>query len=124
MSDNSRLKATKIIGQRKAIYRHRIPDSTCARKETDDIDILVTCRNGHRKIMQSIRIKSRPPSRKKEAEPVEPVPKTIYKSNAYRKDLSWSHFDDEPRVQEKQQVKDQESCIFAFVACLTIPSSN
>ena len=32
-------------------------------KETVDIDILVTSRNGYRKIMQSIRITSRPPSR-------------------------------------------------------------
>ena len=32
-------------------------------KETFDIDILVTSRNGDRKIMQSIRITSRPPLR-------------------------------------------------------------
>ena len=50
---NSRLKATKIIGQRKAFYRQRIPESSCARKETVDIDIVVTSRNGDRKIMQS-----------------------------------------------------------------------
>ena len=56
---------------------------------------------------------------KKEVEPVEPVLKNIYQSNTYRKD-----FDDEPRVQEKQQVKDQQSCISVFVACLTIPGSN
>ena len=31
-----------------------------ARKETVDIDILLTSRNGGRKIMQSIRITSRP----------------------------------------------------------------
>ena len=61
MSVNSRLKATKIIGQRKAFYRQRIPESSCARKETVDIDILVTCRNGGRKVMQSIRITSGPP---------------------------------------------------------------
>ena len=35
------------------------------RKETADIDILVTSGNGDRKIMQSIRITSRPPSRKR-----------------------------------------------------------
>ena len=35
---NSRLKATKIIGQRKAFYRQRIPESSCTRKETVDID--------------------------------------------------------------------------------------
>ena len=48
MSVNSRLKATKIIGQRKAFYGQRIPESSCARKETVDIDILVTSTNGDR----------------------------------------------------------------------------
>ena len=65
MSVNSRLKATKIIGQRKAFYRQRIPEFSCARKETVDIDILVTSKNGDRKIMQSIRITSRPLLRKR-----------------------------------------------------------
>ena len=46
-------------------HKQIIPESSCARKETVDIDILVTSRNGHRKIMQSIRIMSGPPSRKK-----------------------------------------------------------
>ena len=46
MSVNSGLKATKIIGQRKAFYRQRIPKFSHARKETIDIDILVTSRNG------------------------------------------------------------------------------
>ena len=64
MSANSRLKATKIIGQRKAFYRQRIPESSCVQKETADIDILVTSRNGDRNIMQSIRTTSRTPSRK------------------------------------------------------------
>ena len=119
MSVNSKLKATKIMGQRKAFYWQRIPESSCARKETVDIDILVTPRNGNRiqfSIIQSIRITSRPPSRKRKW--------NIYQSNTYKKDLSWLHFDNEPRVQEKQQVKDQQSCIFVFVACLTVPSSN
>ena len=62
MSVNSRRKATKIIGQKKAFYRQRIREPSCARKETVKIDILVTSRNGDRKIMQSIRITSRPPS--------------------------------------------------------------
>ena len=65
MSVNSRLKATKIISQRKAFYRQRIPEFSCARKETVDIDILVTSRNGDRKIMQPIRIMSRLPSTKR-----------------------------------------------------------
>ena len=37
--------------------------SGCPGKETIDINILVTSRNGDRKIMQSIRIMSRPPLR-------------------------------------------------------------
>ena len=115
MSVNSRLKARKVIGQRKAFCRKRIPESSCARKETVDIDTLVTSRNGDRKIMQFIRIISRQ---------VEPLLMNIYQSNTYRKDLRWPHFDDEQRVQEKHQLKDHQSCIFVFVACLTIPSRN
>ena len=46
-----------MIGQMKALYIERIPESSYVWKETVDIDIL-----GHRKIMQSIRITSRPPS--------------------------------------------------------------
>ena len=65
MSVNSRLKATKIICQRKVFYRQRIPESSCARKETVDIDILLTSTNGDRKIMQSIKITSRLISRKR-----------------------------------------------------------
>ena len=41
MSVNSRLKATKIIGQRKAFYRQRTQGSSFARKGTVDIDIHV-----------------------------------------------------------------------------------
>ena len=58
MPVNSRL--IKIIGQRKTFYRQRTPESSCVRKETVDIDILVAPRNSDRKIMQSIIIKSRP----------------------------------------------------------------
>ena len=54
MSVNSSVKVAKIIGQRKAFYRQRIPESSYARNETVDIDILVT----------SIRIMSRPPLEK------------------------------------------------------------
>ena len=57
-------------------------------------------------------------------EPGETVLKKIHQSNTYRKELSWPHFDNEPRVQEKQQVKDQQNEIFTLAACLTIPSSN
>ena len=31
-----------MISQRKAFYGHRIPEPSCVRKETVDIDILVT----------------------------------------------------------------------------------
>ena len=54
MSVNSRLKASKIIDQRKEFYSQRIPESSCAVKETVDIDILVKSSNGDWKIMQSI----------------------------------------------------------------------
>ena len=47
------LKTIWVTGQGKAFYRQRIPESSCARKETVDIDIVVTSRNGDRKIMQS-----------------------------------------------------------------------
>ena len=97
MSATSRLKATKIIGQRKAIYKQRIPQCSYAKKETVNIDILLTSRNGNRKILQAMRIMSRPHLR--EVEPVEPVLKHIYHSNTYRKDLSWPHFIDVPKVQ-------------------------
>ena len=63
MSVNSKLKAISVIGQRKAFYGQKISESGCTRKEAVNIDILVTSRNGDRKIMQCIRITSRPPSR-------------------------------------------------------------
>ena len=52
------------MSQREVFYRQKIPGSSCAREEIVDIDILVTPRNGDRKIMQSITIMSRPPSRR------------------------------------------------------------
>ena len=42
---------------------YRIPESCCVKKETVDINILATSRNSDQKIMQSIRITSRPSSR-------------------------------------------------------------
>ena len=77
------------------------------RKETVDIDILVTSGNGD-----------------KELEPVEPVQMNIYESNTYRKDLSWLHLNNGPRVQEKQQAEDQHSHISVFLAYLTTPGSK
>ena len=99
---------------KESILQAEIPESSCARKETADIDILVTSRNGDRKIMQYIKITSRPPY----------LSPYLYQSNTYRKDLSWLHFNDESRSQERQQEKEQQSCLSDFVAYLTIPSSN
>ena len=59
MSVNSRLRL-RVKGKH-SIGREFHPESSCARKETADIDILVTSTNGDRKIVQSIRITSRPP---------------------------------------------------------------
>ena len=66
----------------------------------------------------------RPTLKYKEVEPVQPIQMNFYQSNTYRKDLSRLHFNNEPRVQERQQVKDQQSCMFVFVAYPTIPSSS
>ena len=49
----------------------------------------MTSRNGDRKIMQSIRITSRPPFKNKKVEPGKPVQMNIYQSNADRKDLNY-----------------------------------
>ena len=111
MSVNSRLKATKIKGQRKEFYRQTIPEPCCKRKETIAIDILVTSRNSDKKIMQSIRITSRPPLRMKKWNQLSQFRWTSTKSNTYTKNLSWLHLHNEPRVQERLQVKDQQSCI-------------
>ena len=56
-------KDLKPFRSRKAFYRKRIPESSHARKRT--VDILITTRNGDRKTMQSIRITSRPNTKKR-----------------------------------------------------------
>ena len=65
MSANSTLTATQFMGQKKAFHRQRIPEFSCARKETVDIDTLLTSRNGDREIMKAITITSRLPLRKR-----------------------------------------------------------
>ena len=79
-----------------------------ARKETVDMDILVTSKNGDRKIMQSIN-KAQTLLENEEVEPVEPVQINIEESNTNTKDLRWPHFKNEPRVQGRQQVKNHKS---------------
>ena len=49
MSVNSTLNATNIKGQRKPFYRLKIPESSCAKKETVEIDVLVRSRNSEEK---------------------------------------------------------------------------
>ena len=78
MPVDSRLKAIQIIGQREAFYKQRIIESAFARAEAVDIDILMTSRNGDKKIMQSIRVTSRPPT-----------------SISYRKDFNWLNFNND-----------------------------
>ena len=41
---------------------HRIPESSCVRKETVDTDILITSGDGDEKILWSVRITSRLPT--------------------------------------------------------------
>ena len=101
MSVSSRLKDTKIIGQRKVFYRQRISESSCARKETVDIDILVISTNGDRKIMQSIRITSRPPSRKRKWNHFS----QFYQSNTYRKDLNFLSYSDLSYISKMSQIR-------------------
>ena len=57
-------------------------------------------------------------------EPVEPVQIDIYQINTYRKDLSWLHFDNQLRVQEKQQVMEKQSNIPIFVGYPLFPSCS
>ena len=57
-------------------------------------------------------------------EPVEPVQKNNYQINIYRKNLSWLHLDNEPRVHEGQQLKGQQSCIFLFMGDLISTSCS
>ena len=53
---------------------------------------------------------------------------TTYKLSIIKFYLSFQKrmqvFDDDLRVQERQQVKDQQPCISVFAAYLAIPSSN
>ena len=45
------------LGQRKSFCRQRILESSCARKETVDIDMSKTSTNGERKILQPVNLK-------------------------------------------------------------------
>ena len=51
------------MSQREAFCRRKIPGSSCAKKKTVDIELLITSRNDDRKIIHSIRMMSTPLSR-------------------------------------------------------------
>ena len=55
-------KTLSIISPGKAFWGQKIPQSRCARKETADRGIIKTSKNGDRKIMQPVRIKSGSPT--------------------------------------------------------------
>ena len=92
------------------------------RKETVDIDIIVTSRNGDRKTIQSIRITTIPTSRIRKWNRFSQFRWTSAKGIPI--DLCWLHFDEESRLQERQQLKGQQSCISVFVAYPSTPSIN
>ena len=73
MSVNSRLNAIKIIDQRKTFYWQKIPESSWARKEIVEIDILVTSRNCDRKNHAIYQNNEYTSLQKKEVKPVEQV---------------------------------------------------
>ena len=111
------------MGQRKAFYKQKNPEFNCARKQIIDRNIFLASRNGDRKIMQSMK-KRVDLLDNKEVEPVEPLQRNIYQINIYRKSLSWLHFEDEPRGQERHQVKEKQPYISVFIVYLTTPSNN
>ena len=90
-----------ILFQRRAFYIQKTLESSCVRRETVDIG-----------------------RENKEVEPAEQVQMKIYQSNTDRKDLSGLYFNDEPRVHERQQGKNQKSCISIFVTYPAVLSSN
>ena len=55
---------------------------------------------------------------------IQPVQMNIYQSNICRKDFSWLHLNDEPRVPETQQEKGQQFYVSVSVTYITYPSSN
>ena len=79
----------------------RSSESSYFWKETVDKYILVTSRNGDRKIIQSIRITSRYLSGIRKRSQLSQFTWTSTSSNTYRKDLSWLYFDNESMAQRE-----------------------
>ena len=93
--------------------RENIPESSCTRKETVDIGILVTSRNGDRNTMHSVRITSRPPSRKRKWHQLSQFRCTSTKVITIEKIKAGYILTIESWIQERHQVR---SYISAFVA--------
>ena len=75
-------------------------------KETNDINILIISTIGGRKNHATYKNKELISHKNKDAELFQPVQKKIYQRNTYRRELSRLHLKDEPRVQEKPQLKE------------------
>ena len=104
MPTDSRFKAILIICQTRVFY---IPQSRCSRKETFDIDLVITYRTGDRKIIQPTTTQISYKNLEKKL--VHPVQVNIYQRNTYSKNLNWLYFNDESMVRDRHQVKDQQS---------------
>ena len=48
----------------------------------------------------------------------------IYQSITYRKNLNWLYFNNKPKIPERQQVKDKQSCISVSMVYLIYASSK
>ena len=78
----------------------RIPESSCATRETIDMDFFITSRNGNKKLYNLLQYNTEwnsqiRKSKNKEAKLVQLVQMYAYQSNTYREDLCWLHFKDE-----------------------------
>ena len=94
MSVNSRHKATKIIGQRKAFIGREF-QSLAKQGKKLLTNILVKSRNGEKKNHAIYQNNEQTSLKNKEVEPVELVQMNIYQKNTYREDLSWLDFGNE-----------------------------
>ena len=59
--------------------------------------------------MQPIRTTNVPPTTE-DIEPVQPVQMSIYKSNTYKKDLSWLYFRAESKFQRRRKQMNDKQC--------------
>ena len=87
MSVNSRRKATKIIGQRKAFIGREF-QSLAKQGKKLLTDILVKSRNGEKKNHAIYQNNEQTSLKNKEVEPVELVQMNIYQKNTYRVKLA------------------------------------